>query len=499
MYADGAQSASLPIEARPGSRQLMADAMRGRFQVLIIEALDRFSRDSLDQEKMIRRLEHRGVRIIGYTDGYDSVLEGREFMRQVRGSFNEQQLRDIAKKTHRGLTGQVARGYTAGGVSYGYRSVVAGVDAKGEAIGHLFEIDEAAARWVRWIFEKYADGWSTRKLAYELNRLQVPAPRGGTWSSSAIYGSPAKGSGIINNELYTGRYIWNRSRWVRDPEDKRKRERFDRPRSEWLIEDRPAIRILTDELWQAARIRMATPRSAGGSKGKGAKARTLFGGLLTCGLCGGPMIAENALRYGCVARKDRGKTVCKGTSVAREKADKRLLGHARDKVLSDESIRMMEAAVREIHAARRREGALAVDAGGRRLAELEREIGNLVNAIASIGLSEALQARLQAAEAEQGRLMTEGALKRRTDRQDAIPDLVKRYKVKAMAMRAALEADVDQARKALRQCLGQIRVTREPGGTFADLVAGPERLLIAAGGSLEVVAGAGFEPTTFGL
>jgi DNA invertase Pin-like site-specific DNA recombinase len=39
--------------------------MAGRFEVLLLEALDRLSRDSVEQERIVRRLEHRGIRIIG--------------------------------------------------------------------------------------------------------------------------------------------------------------------------------------------------------------------------------------------------------------------------------------------------------------------------------------------------------------------------------------------------------------------------------------------------
>jgi hypothetical protein len=31
--------------------------------------------------------------------------------------------------------------------------------------------------------------------------------RGDTWSVSALYGSPDKGAGVLNNELYIGRVL----------------------------------------------------------------------------------------------------------------------------------------------------------------------------------------------------------------------------------------------------------------------------------------------------
>jgi hypothetical protein len=45
---------------------------------------------------------------------------------------------------------------------------------------------------------------------------------------------------VLNNELYVGRYVWNRSKWIKNP-DTGKRERFIRPESEWQSVARPAV------------------------------------------------------------------------------------------------------------------------------------------------------------------------------------------------------------------------------------------------------------------
>ncbi|MBK6599932.1 MAG: recombinase zinc beta ribbon domain-containing protein [Proteobacteria bacterium] len=55
-----------------------------------------------------------------------------------------------------------------------------------------------------------------------------------------------------------------------------------------------------------------------GHRGRGGAPRTLFGGLLRCGHCGGPMIAVHT-RYGCAAHKTRGSAICQGTSAPRPK------------------------------------------------------------------------------------------------------------------------------------------------------------------------------------
>ena len=210
-YGDDGISGSTPVARRPEGARLVADALAGRFTVLLVEGLDRLSRDMVEQERMVRRLEHRGIRILGVADGYDSDGSGRKIHRTMRGLINEIYLDDLRHKTHRGLAGQLARGGHAGGVPFGYRSVVAG-DV------HVLEVEPAQAAIVREIFEHYADGWSCQRIAADLNARAIKTGRGGTWSVSALYGSPAKGSGVLNNELYIGRMVWNRSQWVKDPD-----------------------------------------------------------------------------------------------------------------------------------------------------------------------------------------------------------------------------------------------------------------------------------------
>src|SRR5574340_160364 len=71
-HGDDAISASIPVGARPGGKALLADALAGRCDVVLLEGLDRLSREIGEQERIVKRLEHRGIRIIGIADGYDS-------------------------------------------------------------------------------------------------------------------------------------------------------------------------------------------------------------------------------------------------------------------------------------------------------------------------------------------------------------------------------------------------------------------------------------------
>ncbi|WP_081851893.1 recombinase family protein [Caballeronia zhejiangensis] len=312
-YSDEGVSGSTRVETRTGGRKLMADAMADRFNILVVEALDRLSRDQVEQETIIRRLEYRGIRVIGVADGYDSTSSSRKVQRAVRGLVNELYIDDLRCKTIRGQTGQVERGFIAGGKSYGY-------DIVKTVRGSDYQVNKDEAAIVRFIFEKFAAGWTTFEIVNDLNRRSVPSPRGSTWMRSALYGCPRKGSGILNNSAYIGVYIWNRSQWMKDP-DSGKRQRHERPQSEWKTEHREHYRLLTDDLWNAVRARMGVDRLNAGSTGRSGVRRSLFSGLLRCPHCTGALLVVDRTRYGCVTRKERGRHACEGIFVVREHTD----------------------------------------------------------------------------------------------------------------------------------------------------------------------------------
>ena len=480
-YRDDGISGSTPVGRRPGGARLLADALAGRLDVLILEGLDRLSRDQVEQERTVRRLEHRGIRIIGVADGYDSESAGRKIHRTMRGLINEIYLDDLRHKTHRGLAGQLARGGHAGGLSYGYRSIPTG-DV------HKLEIVPEQAEVVRWIYTRYAEGWSCQRIAADLNQRAIPSGRGSTWAVSALYGSPNKGSGVLNNELYIGRVIWNRSQWVKDP-DTGKRTRMDRPRDEWHIEERPELRIVTDAQWQGVRDRMGRPTGEGGSSGRSRPPSTLFGGLLRCGCCGGAVVAINSRQYGCAARKDRGAAVCGGVSAERIKVDARLMEALRGDLLSPDAIADLQQHVKAVLADRRKDATERAKAARARLAELDAEISRLVDAVAAVGISAALQGRLQSAEDEREQLAAE--LAESEDRAAAaLFDALQRYRKMLGELETSLTNDTPRARELLRRMVGRLDMVAREGQVWVEMQTGQAAL--AVGLSLSRVAGARF-------
>ena len=78
---------------------------------------------------------------------------------------------------------------------------------------------------------------SPRRIAFALNKEHMPAPGGKAWGASTINGNAARGTGILNNELYVGKLVWNRLRYVKDPETGKRNSRIN-PEAEWVVHRR---------------------------------------------------------------------------------------------------------------------------------------------------------------------------------------------------------------------------------------------------------------------
>ena len=250
-YTDHAKSGASSL--RPGYQKLLEDARSGEFEVLISEALDRLSRDQEDIAGLYKHLSFAGVKILTLAEG-----EINELHVGLKGTMNALFLKDLAQKTRRGLIGRVRQGKSGGGLCYGY-DIVRRADPHGNPIHGERCINEDEAAMVRRIFEEFAAGRSPRRIAFDLNAEGDAGPSGRDWGPSSINGNRTRGTGILNNELYIGRLVWNRQRFVKDPQTGKRIARLN-PESEWVIREVPELRIVPQVLWDRVKARQEAVR-----------------------------------------------------------------------------------------------------------------------------------------------------------------------------------------------------------------------------------------------
>jgi DNA invertase Pin-like site-specific DNA recombinase len=508
-FRDEAMSGS--ISARPGYQKMLKAAEAREFVVLVVDDLSRLSRDQVESERTIRRLEFSGVRIIGVSDGYDSQSKSRKVQRGVRGLMNEIYLDDLKDKTHRGLAGQALKKYWAGGKPYGYSLAQIKDESRRdtygnpEVIGTTLAIEPTQAAVVREIFGLYAEDYSQVAIAETLNRRKVPSP-GSSWKGRTVRRTSGWLGSTINslleNELYRGKYHWNKSEWRKDPDSGRRKMRV-RPKSEWITNDMPELRILDEELWHRAQERRARSKIRGAAVGAGIARghsvgggpRYAFSGLLKCELCGSSLViiggsGEKNRTYGCSGNKFGGSPVCANAIGVRQTLlESKLCTPIKRDLLTPAFLADIERRVIQKQATRSKG---ATDSAPR-VAALRQQIENLGEAVASGGLrnSPALAQRLTAAEEELATLLAQCA---RPTAQ--IIDLPARLAKRIAKLVDGLELKINQqphrARAAIREICGDIPVRPDPTGKFLLARVGLSQTLLAAvaGSERFMVAGA---------
>ncbi|WP_395664844.1 recombinase family protein [Methylocella sp.] len=203
----------------------------------------------------------------------------------LRGLVAQLYREDGAKKVRRGMDAVVRSGRHAGGRAYGYRPMAG---KRGE-----LEIVAAEAAVVRRIFSAYADGATPRAIAGELNREGMP-PRGERWNASTINGSAHRRNGLLHNEIYVGRIVWNRVGMVGDPSTGGRVSR-PKPPEEWRIAEAPHLRIVDEDVFEMVNRRR---QSRTGDPRSHRTPKRLLSGLLKCGACGGGMSVHDKDKTG---------------------------------------------------------------------------------------------------------------------------------------------------------------------------------------------------------
>lgn len=285
-YSDRAKSGAVMLE-RDGLLEMMTAAKAKQFDHIVVESLDRLSRDQADLPLLFKKLSFYGVKIITLEGETTDIHVG------IRGITNPVFLRDLANKVRRGHEGQVREGKMCA-LPYGYRVVPGKPNER--------EIDPIEAATVRRIFQQYADGMSPRAIAAALTRDGIARPNGtkDPWSHQAFIGADVQG-GMLKNRIYVGEIVWNKQRNAKDPDTQRRVKRA-APIEDRVISQAPHLRIIDDVLWNAVQ-KVRTDRAvAKGVAGRLPKviARTghLLSGLLRCGACEGSMRIQGSDRTG---------------------------------------------------------------------------------------------------------------------------------------------------------------------------------------------------------
>lgn len=501
---------------RSGVQQLLADVRERKFDVVLAESLDRLSRDQEDIAHIYKRIRHAEMRLVTLAEGEISELHIG-----LKGTMGALYLKDLAQKTHRGLQGVALAGKSAGGKAFGY-DTVRKLDANGEPIRGDRVINEAEAEIVRRIFRDYVSGKSPKRIAFELNKEGTGGPRGESWGQSTINGNRRRGTGILNNELYIGRLVWNRQRFVKNP-DTGKREARPNPESEWVIVDVPELRIVDQGLWDRTKEHQKGQEHDKSGFWKNQRPRGLLSYLVRCGVCGGGCSKVSANHIGCSTARNKG-TCENRLTIKLDKLEEMVIGSLRTRLMNPELCRAFcEEYTAHVNRVRMERNA----ARGAYRGEFDRnkrEIGKLLDAIVGGVHPSQVKDRINFLSARQEELET---LLNTTEEAPVLihPNMAHRYHVEVQNLVGSLNDPAHRAESALSIRKLVDKIVLSPNEDWSALVvdlhgdlagilriADRKRTGIVVQPSafvdektntelqqVKLVAGGGFEPPTFRL
>ena len=411
-FADHARSGATNL--RPQFQLLQEGLRNGRFDLVMAESLDRFSRDLEHIAAFYKHCSFYRAPIFTLADGHVSELHIG-----LKGTMGALYLKDLAEKTRRGLEGRIRQGRSTGSPAYGYR-VVRKLLGNGELDRGLRAIDPDKAGTLRHIFHAYADGASPRRIAKALNKAGTTGPGGGIWYDASIRGRPRRQDGLLRNELYIGRLVWRRRSTFKDPITGKPVRRYNEADAV-VVTEVPELRIIDDTLWQRVQARLVVEASAAAgeaSKTEAGKpgqpfwdkrrARYLLTGKVVCGLCDRRLSVFGKDYLGCLAAR---LGTCRNTSrVRRGKLEEHVF-----KLLGQQLMRpdLVEEFVRTFHEEWKQLAAtlkVQAEVSQRERGALERKIANLVDALSEGRASPSISSRLKELEGQLAALPAEATI-----------------------------------------------------------------------------------------
>ncbi len=353
-------------------QKMIDDSKKRIFDIVVVYKNDRFARDRYDKAVYKRKLSNNDVAINYVKEDilngnspetviYESVSDG------MAAYYSLNLAREVMEK---GLLPNAQKCMHNGGIP------PLGLDV----VNQHYIINEAEAEIVRKIFRWYADeGYSYKRIAQCLNDLGYHNKLGKPFKSSSI-------RDLLLNEKYLGTYIYNR-RSSKDANCKRNNSK--EKESDKVIRHENAFPAIIDkETFEKVKKLMDSRK--GRNACYQAQEVYLLSGLIKCGKCGSNMHGNRKrsnrngsyhVTYKCNCRDKQGTKICNNKEINKKYIERAVLHYIETMCIAD-NFKLIMKALRDYAKTQvdtDQEQALL----SKRLKKTEKEISNIINAIAS--------------------------------------------------------------------------------------------------------------------
>lgn len=181
---------------RPAFMQMIEDAKRRKFDLIVTREVCRFARNTVDTLVLTRELRNYGVEVYFVSDNIWTMDGDGELRLTIMATLAQEESRKISERVRAGQA--ISR---ENGVLYGNGNII-GYDR----VGGTYVINPEQAETIRTIFELYAQGLGQKELVNELTR------RGCKDGNGNVKWSCVKISRILRNATYMGYVCYNKSK-----------------------------------------------------------------------------------------------------------------------------------------------------------------------------------------------------------------------------------------------------------------------------------------------
>lgn len=290
-------------ENRPGFQQMLQDARRGKFDMILVKSISRFARNTYTLLDATRELKALGISVFFELQNIDTLSASGELMLTIKGAFAQAESESASEGARMMIRHKFSQQIrtAASERTYGFYA---------DRAGNLC-VKEAEAQIVRLIFDLASKGVWASKIKDYLNKNNIPAPKGGKWDDSGI-------ARVLRNEMYKGDLVLQKT--VKDS------RRISHPnrgeQDQWYIKhDHEAI--VPPALWGEVQAVLAkrrehldTPLPPAPAQPRSSHSRYPLTGKLHCPRCGGLLIHKwsNGRReyWACKTNIKVSAAACKG-------------------------------------------------------------------------------------------------------------------------------------------------------------------------------------------
>ena len=303
LYADEGISGT-KIKNRKEFLRMMTDAEHGLFDMVVVKDISRFARNTVDLLQNVRKLKSLGIETQFLTANMTS-MGNSEFVLTIFGALAQEESANTSKRVKFGKKMNAEKGRVPN-IVYGYD----------KTIGDYFNlaINKEESKVVQQIYKWYTEeGCGAAKIANMLNEKGYKTKRNCKWSQNAT-------CRILTNEIYTGKIINGKQ----EVSDFLTGQRRDKDETEWMVVERPELRIIEDETFEKAQEILRGRHDAFNLSHERQSNKHLFSTLIKCKECGWSFrrtvrtYKNTYVRWVCSGRNGRGVDSCPNKTVVDE-------------------------------------------------------------------------------------------------------------------------------------------------------------------------------------